>query len=285
MIIRPSHHKSCHISHYFCQTEPLSKQVKKWLLQSVIHIAPDHMLSLSLTHTHRNSHKAASNKPTNPLPVPWGWQWKVNWTTARVKQCDGAEYCCGHRIKHRVHFLLNTDIDFVLPYSQFIPSPHSWHGDLQHDSDTNVAQDLCHLSNYVWSNYLSHQKLTFIFIKRIIVVKRLLDDNKNAIIVRFVSSIVALVTIHQSMEMCNIKAHLVLVPFIISSLIILAFNQHQHRTFPPKVGNILSLSSQDRCRDLHSQRHFGLLSVSTRAANAPSYASVFYPVLIWISSE
>lgn len=84
---------------------------------TVIHIASDHMF----THTQRQG----LIKPTHPLPVPGGCQWKVNWTTAQVKQCDGADYGCGHRIKHRVHFVLNTDIDFVLSYSRFIPPLHT----------------------------------------------------------------------------------------------------------------------------------------------------------------
>lgn len=77
-----------------------------------------HVLSHASTPKHT---RVESNKPIFVLQVPRGSEWKVNWTEARAKQCDGADNCCGHRIKHRVHFVLNTDIDFLLSYSPVHP--------------------------------------------------------------------------------------------------------------------------------------------------------------------
>lgn len=69
----------------------------------------------------------------------------------------------------------------------------------KHYSDTNVvaSQRRISLSKCVQSNDLILQLPLFIFISHIIVVKRLLDDNKNAIIIHFVSCIVELVTFNQ----------------------------------------------------------------------------------------
>lgn len=68
----------------------------------------------------------------------------------------------------------------------------------KHYSDTNVVASqhkICHLSECIQSNYLIHQSLLFIFISHIIVVKRLLDDNKNATILHFAFSNAELVNI------------------------------------------------------------------------------------------
>lgn len=115
IIIRPAHHEGCHIFHYLCQFQPFQNKSRNGFLQSVIHIASDHMFSHTETHT-----KLSVINPAHFPPVPRGWQWKVNRTAARLKQRDGADYCCGHRIKHHVHFVLNTDIDFLLSCSQLI---------------------------------------------------------------------------------------------------------------------------------------------------------------------
>lgn len=91
------------------------------------------------------------------------------------------------------------DIDFVLSCSQFIPSPHCGLSESLNCSDTNVVQDLCHLSHRIqsnWANYLIHQMLPFIFITHIIVIKRPFDD-KNALILFCVSFIAVLVLISE----------------------------------------------------------------------------------------
>lgn len=132
--------------------------------------------SITHTETRMNPHTFA------PSPVLGGFYRKVNQTARWV--FDGAR-----RVKHLVHFRLYMDIDFPLCPTGTIPSSCSWSG----STDINVV-----LSPTLFKVHPAfvHCWLPFIFIRTLLCLKRLLDDNKHT----GITGIVAVVTFNQYME-------------------------------------------------------------------------------------